>query len=92
MTPMDTPEALLEAEVTVAELRDCTRCDGMQHLTAYEHGMGSYRCDDCAMAVGFDLDAHPAEFLLFRGIPGRYTQSRFGERILPAEQRLATRA
>jgi hypothetical protein len=86
------PETLLEAEVTVPEVRDCTRCAGMQHLTAYGRGMGSYRCDDCAMAVGFDLEAHPAEFLLFRGIPGRYTQSRFGERILPSERRLPAKA
>lgn len=89
---MDTPEALLDKDVSVPEIRACTRCAGMQHLTAFEHGMGSYRCDDCAMAVGFDLDAHPAEFLLSRGIPGRYTQSRFGERILPSERRLPTGA
>lgn len=92
MTPIETPEALLEAEETIPELRECSRCDGMQHLTAFEHGMGTFRCDDCAMAVGFDLDAHPPEFLLSRGIPGRYTQSRFGDRILPSEQRLPSRA
>lgn len=86
------PELAVLDGVDLPDVRPCTRCDGAQRLTAHERGMGSYRCDDCAMAVGFDLEAVPAEFLLSRGIPGRYTQARFGDRILPIERRLPTPA
>ncbi|HEX9765220.1 MAG TPA: hypothetical protein VGA36_00550 [Nitriliruptorales bacterium] len=92
MTTIDSPDTALLEGVDLIEARPCTRCDGTQHLTAHEQGMGSYRCDDCAMAVGFDLEASPAEFLLSRGVPGRYTQARFGNQVLAVERRLDTRA
>lgn len=70
------------------EQRACTRCDGQQHLVASEHGMGKYRCDDCELVVGFDLDSVPPEFLLSRGLPSRYTQDIFGDRLTVGERRL----
>ena len=80
------------AVLDLPEARSCTRCDGTQHLLAHERGMGSYGCDDCGMTVGFDVEAVPPEFLLLRGTPGRYTKDRFGDRILPDERQLQTRA
>jgi hypothetical protein len=44
--------------------------------------MGKYRCEVCEMVVGFDLDADPAEFLLDRGLPSRYTKDVFGSQLL----------
>jgi hypothetical protein len=38
--------------------------------------------------VGFDLEADPAEFLLDRGLPSRYSKELFGSRLLPTEFRL----
>lgn len=70
------------------ELRDCTRCDGQQHLLISLKGMGKYRCDGCGMIVGFDLDGEPAEFLLDRGQPGRYTRDVFGAQLTGPERRL----
>lgn len=69
--------------------RPCTRCDGDQHLVAEHEGMGKYRCDTCELVVGFDLDADPAEFLISRGMPSRYSKDVFGDRLLSAERRLA---
>ncbi len=74
------------------EQRPCTRCDGHQHLLASGQGMGKYRCDTCQMAVGFDLDARPVEFLLHRGMPSRYTKNVFGETLLGSERRLTAAA
>jgi hypothetical protein len=68
--------------------RVCTRCDGEQHLIGGSSGFGKYRCDDCQLVVGFDLESDPAEFLLDRGAPGRYSKELFGSRLLPAERRL----
>jgi hypothetical protein len=50
--------------------------------------MGKYRCDDCAMAVGFDLESDKREFLIDRGIPARYTQDQFGPVLLATERRM----
>lgn len=68
--------------------RSCTRCDGEQHLVGGMIGLGKYRCERCSMTVGFDLEADPAEFLIDRGQPSRYTKDVFGSRLLLAEQRL----
>ena len=76
------------AVVDVPAQRDCTRCDGRQTLLGAAQGLGSYRCDACELVVGFDLEADPAEFLLDRGLPGRYSKRTFGMRLMPHEQRL----
>ncbi|MFA9428670.1 hypothetical protein [Egicoccus sp. AB-alg2] len=72
----------------VPSRRSCTRCDGEQHLIGGMVGLGKYRCDHCAMTVGFDLEADPAEFLIDRGSPSRYTKDVFGSRLVLAEHRL----
>lgn len=72
----------------VAPRRACTRCDGEQHLVGGSAGFGKYRCDTCELVVGFDLEADPAEFLLDRGLPGRYSKELFGSRLTVAELRL----
>lgn len=72
----------------VPSLRACTRCDGEQQLRGRSHGLGKFLCDNCQMAVGFDLESEPVEFLLDRGSPSRYTKELFGSRLLPAERRL----
>lgn len=77
--------ALLEG---VPQQRPCTRCDGQQHLLGAGQRMGKYRCDTCQMVVGFDLDTSPAEFLLNRGLPSRYTKNVFGDRLVESERRL----
>jgi hypothetical protein len=68
--------------------RACTRCDGEQHLVGGQGGMGKYRCEVCEMVVGFDLDAEPAEFLLARGLPSRYSKDVFGTQLTTGERRL----
>lgn len=68
--------------------RECTRCDGTQHLVVAEHGMGKYRCDECGLVVGFDLEADDVEFLIDRGQPGRYTKDVFGTALLGRERRM----
>ena len=68
--------------------RTCTRCDGEQHLIGGMIGLGKYRCERCSMTVGFDLEAEPAEFLIDRGLPSRYTKDVFGSRLVTAEHRL----
>lgn len=70
------------------ERRDCTRCDGTQHLQGQYGGMGKYRCDRCELVVGFDLEADPAEFLLSRGQPGSYSKDIYGSQLLGSERRL----
>lgn len=86
------PTATRPDEDRVPPTRDCSRCDGQQHLVASEHGMGKYRCDTCEMIVGFDLGNTEPEFLIERGVPHRYTKDRFGMRLLPQERRLGARA
>jgi hypothetical protein len=92
MEPTTAPAGPEKGSVAVAGdppgVRGCTRCDGEQHLVASGGGLGKYRCLGCGLIVGFDLEARPAEFLLDRGAPGRYTKDLFGSRLLPAEQRL----
>jgi hypothetical protein len=68
--------------------RACTRCDGEQHLVGGVGDMGKYRCEVCEMVVGFDLDGDPAEFLLDRGLPSRYTKDVFGTQLMGSERRL----
>jgi hypothetical protein len=68
--------------------RGCTRCDGAQHLVGASSGLGKYRCDGCELVIGFDLESDPAEFLLDRGQPSRYTKDLFGSRLLTSERRL----
>lgn len=72
----------------VTSRRPCTRCDGEQHLVDGASGFGKYRCDVCEMVVGFDLESEPAEFLIDRGQPGRYSKELFGSQLTPAERRL----
>lgn len=78
-------------ERTAPDQRPCTRCEGTQHLVASHAGLGKYRCDDCELVVGFDLEASPAEFLLHRGLPSRYSREWFGAILAPEEQRLEPR-
>jgi len=75
--------------VDVPARRSCTRCDGEQVLLGSAQGLGSFRCEDCELVVGFDLEATPTEFLLDRGLPGRYTKRTFGTRLMSHEQRLS---
>ncbi|MFP4149817.1 MAG: hypothetical protein ACLFUG_04735 [Nitriliruptoraceae bacterium] len=77
------------ALVDVPETRACTRCEGEQALVSGSAGgFGKYRCDRCGMVVGFDLESHPAEFLIDRGAPGRYSKDLFGSRLAGSELRL----
>lgn len=69
----------------IEQSRECSRCEGHQHLTSEYEGMGKYVCDTCNMMIGFDLDADPSEFLLHRGLPFQYTKNIFGSRLLPVE-------
>lgn len=85
---MDTTTAPTMESTSPPAVRDCTRCDGDQHLLGSFEGMGKYRCDSCELVVGFDLDADVVEFLLDRGQPGRYTQDRFGPVLTGSERRL----
>lgn len=73
----------------VPEQRDCTRCDGAQHLVAAQDGLGKYRCDTCELVVGFDLSSGRPEFILHRGLASRYTKQAFGPDLLARERRLA---
>lgn len=77
------------AVVEVPPRRSCTRCDGEQVLLGSAQGLGSYRCEVCELVVGFDVEASPSEFLLDRGLPGRYTKRTFGSRLMSHEQRLS---
>lgn len=77
------------ADAPVDARRDCTRCDGTQHLLGCFQGLGKYRCDTCQLIVGFDLDAEPAEFLIDRGLPRAYTKDVFGPQLVGSERRLA---
>ncbi len=79
-------------DAAVPEQRPCTRCDGTQHLLGEQEGLGKFRCDTCEMVVGFDLEAEPAEFLIHRGLPSRYTKDWFGADLTPQERRLDTAA
>ncbi|MEX1177837.1 MAG: hypothetical protein WEB09_05200 [Nitriliruptor sp.] len=82
------PAATALVDARLDERRDCTRCDGTQHLVGAFEGLGKYRCDTCGLIVGFDLDADPAEFLLDRGMPRVYTKDVFGPQLLGSERRL----
>lgn len=51
--------------------------------------MGKYRCGHCELVIGFDLEAtDDREFLLDRGLPGRYTKDVFGARLHGSEFQL----
>jgi hypothetical protein len=84
-TTLPSGTSTLEA---VPPTRACTRCDGEQHLVGESGGMGKYRCERCELVVGFDLDTEPAEFLLDRGSPSRYTKDVFGSQLVGSERRL----
>lgn len=79
----------LAGGVETPDQRPCTRCDGRQHLVAGGAGMGKYRCDTCELVVGFDTSAERPEFLLDRGLPGRYTKNVFGTELQSSERRLS---
>lgn len=81
-------DTLTTPDADLASSRSCTRCEGDQLLVASGRGMGTYRCGTCAMVVGFDLEDQPAEFLIDRGTPARYTREVFGERLTVDERRL----
>lgn len=85
---MDTTTSTPTVANPLPEQRDCSRCDGAQHLVAEVEGMGKYRCDSCHLVVGFDLEGDPREFLLDRGQPGAYTRDNFGPQLSVAERRL----
>ncbi|MCA1807615.1 MAG: hypothetical protein LC687_07190 [Actinobacteria bacterium] len=77
-----------KSKSNIEEIRDCSRCDGNQYLVADSAlGMGKYRCENCCMIVGFDLEAEPKEFLLDRGIPYQYTKNIFGTHLMKNEIR-----
>ena len=84
----DTSASGSTALAEVPTRRSCTRCEGEQHLVVGSSGFGKYRCDRCALVVGFDLESEPAEFMLDRGAPGLYSKDLFGSRLLPSELRL----
>lgn len=88
--PMDTTKLTAggTALVAVPDSRSCTRCDDRQQLLGGASGLGKYQCDSCQLVVGFDLEADPAEFIISRGSPSRYTKEVFGSRLLPSERRL----
>jgi len=81
LVALDTPQEL-------PSKRSCTRCDGYQHLLGSANGFGKYRCDTCQIAIGFDLESAPAEFIISRGTPSSYTKELFGPRLNGEEQRL----
>lgn len=83
-----TTQTAITDRPAVPEVRDCTRCDGKQHLVAAHEGMGKYRCDQCELVVGFDLDSDPVEFLIERGHPSRYTRDVFGMQLAGSERRM----
>jgi hypothetical protein len=87
MTDSSAPTTAL-VDTRLPQARDCTRCDGSQHLVGAFEGLGKFRCDDCEMIVGFDLDAEPSEFLLDRGTPHRYSKDVFGPQLAGLERRL----
>jgi len=82
------PPPMTEEGTTLGHSRECTRCEGEQHLIDEIAGMGKYVCDTCKMRVGFDLEADPVEFLSFRGYPAYYTKDVFGKRLSKDEHRL----
>jgi hypothetical protein len=84
----ETPTRTTVVDARTPERRDCTRCDGTQHLVAAHADMGKYRCDHCEIVVGYDLDADPAEFVLERGLPSRYSKETFGTQLSGSERRL----
>ncbi len=89
MDEMMTPQGAGSTAVAeVPEQRSCTRCDGQQRLVGWQGGFGKYHCDRCGLTVGFDLEARPAEFLIDRGQPGRYSKELFSSRLTRAEHRL----
>lgn len=87
--PAAVPAGGVAAHRQVPQERDCTRCEGTQHLVAAHEGLGKYRCDHCGLVVGFDLEATSPEFLLHRGLAGRYSKQVFGPELVPRERRLA---
>ncbi len=76
------------AVAEVDSRRSCTRCDGEQTLVGEASGFGKYQCEQCQLVIGFDLESEPAEFLLDRGNPGRYSKDQFGSQLTPSERRL----
>ena len=89
MTEMSNdPGSGTTAVAEVPERRVCTRCEGEQELVVGYEGFGKYRCDRCGLIVGFDLEADPAEFLIDRGQPGRYSKELFGSKLTSPERRL----
>jgi ribosomal protein S27AE len=82
------PGAGSTAVADVPERRSCTRCDGEQRLVSGHEGFGKYHCDRCGLTVGFDLEADPAEFLIDRGQPGRYSKDLYSSRLVRSERRL----
>jgi len=82
------PGAGSTAVADVPQRRSCTRCDGEQRLVSGDEGFGKYHCDRCGLTVGFDLEADPAEFLIDRGQPGRYSKELYSSRLMRSEHRL----
>lgn len=78
----------------VEESRDCTRCQGKQYLIASNLGFGKYKCIECEMLVGFDLEAEEGkrEFLIHRGLCFKYDRElpnvMLGIRLISQEMRL----
>lgn len=60
------------------ELRECTRCEGIQELVAFGNMMGVYECETCELRIGFDLLAEDEpEFFIHRGKPWLYEDFEF---------------
>ena len=76
------------AVAEVPNSRACTRCEGEQRLVGGYGGFGKYACDRCGLVVGFDLESSPAEFLIDRGQPGRYSKELYSSRLMSTELRL----
>lgn len=88
MADVRTPGSETVLDAPLPSERSCTRCAGRQHLLAGHSGMGKYRCDDCELVVGFDLEADQPEFLISRGLPSHYTKDVFGDRLTAPERRI----
>ncbi len=88
MAPTSAQRTRPDDDRALPATRPCSRCDGKQELVASDGDFGKYLCDDCGMAVGVDLGAVPPEFMIFRGMPRRYTKDVFGDRLLTDELRL----
>lgn len=87
-------QTMQEEQTKIESSRDCTRCQGRQYLVASNFGFGKYKCIECEMSVGFDLEAEEGnrEFLIHRGLCFKYDRElpnvMIGVRLTSQEMRL----